>query len=47
MYAGKLTQKCYKNKRKKKRGGGIRTDQIDKQCLDALGMWHGCSGRLL
>ena len=29
MYADKRTQKCYKNKKKKKRRGDIRTDQID------------------
>ena len=29
MYADKRTQKCYKNKKEKKRGGDIRTDQID------------------
>ena len=38
MYAGKRTQKCYKNKKEKKRGGDIRTDQIDKQCLDVSDM---------
>ena len=33
MYADKRTQKCYKNKKEKKRGGDIRTDQIDVTLL--------------
>ena len=30
--------------RMKKRGGGIQTDKIVRQYLEALGMWHGYSG---
>ena len=39
MYAGKRTQKCNKNKKKKKRGSGIQADYIDKQCLDRYVTW--------
>ena len=27
-----------------KRGGGIQNDLIGRQCLNPLGMCHGCSG---
>ena len=38
MYAGKGIQKFYKNKKEKNTGSYTQTEQIDKQCLDILGV---------